>query len=257
MAKDPAFLFYPGDWMGGTMTMSRHLKGCYMDLLIAQFNSGPLSLDQIKTLLGQDQASWTVLREKFKREVNSAGGEVFFNERLVTEIEKRKRFIEKQSLNGSKGGRPPNKPKNNLWVNPNKSLLENENEIKNKNEDFKDGGMGEGFFINELPMESELTKGEIINVQDFISVTCDNKKLSEEQVKERWKAFKIDNFKKREWYGSREKLLSHFRHSLKNELNKKNGITVSKNRQQSQAAAIANLIKTGQDEFAAAREKNS
>ena len=88
MAKDPAFLFYPGDWMGGTMTMTRHLKGCYMDLLIAQFNNGPLSLETIKTVLGTDQASWTVLSKKFKQD--SEGN--FFNEKLATEINKRIQF---------------------------------------------------------------------------------------------------------------------------------------------------------------------
>ena len=102
MAKDPAFLFYPGDWMGGTMIMSRHQKGCYIDLLIAQFNNGPLSLESIKTILGQDQATWTVLSSKFKKD--SEGN--YYNVRLATEIEKRKQFAESRRLNGEKGGRP-------------------------------------------------------------------------------------------------------------------------------------------------------
>lgn len=92
MAKDPAFLFYPNDWMGGTMTMTRHLKGCYMDLLIAQFNNGPLSLETIKAVLGTDQASWTVLSVKFKEDSNGN----FFSERLATEIEKRRKFSKNQ-----------------------------------------------------------------------------------------------------------------------------------------------------------------
>ena len=29
MAKDPTFLFYTGDWLGGTMVLTRHQKGCY------------------------------------------------------------------------------------------------------------------------------------------------------------------------------------------------------------------------------------
>src|SRR5688572_21835965 len=93
MAKDPAFLFYPNDWLGGTMTMTRHLKGCYIDLLVAQFNSGPLSLETIKTVLGSDQASWTVLSSKFKQ---TAEG-LFFNERLVAEKFKREEYSNKQS----------------------------------------------------------------------------------------------------------------------------------------------------------------
>lgn len=59
-----------------------------MDLLIAQFNNGPLSLETIKTVLGTDQANWTVLSKKFKQDSNGN----FFNERLATEVEKRKSF---------------------------------------------------------------------------------------------------------------------------------------------------------------------
>lgn len=66
-----------------------------MDLLIAQFNNGPLSLDTIKTVLGQDQASWTVLSSKFKQ---TAEG-LWFNERLATEIEKRKKFSDSRREN--------------------------------------------------------------------------------------------------------------------------------------------------------------
>ena len=34
MAKDPAFLFYPGDWIGGTMGMTFEEKGAYMEILM-------------------------------------------------------------------------------------------------------------------------------------------------------------------------------------------------------------------------------
>lgn len=88
MAKDPAFLFYPNDWLGGTMGLTRHQKGCYIDILMAQFNSGPLSSDTIKTILGQDQAVWTILSGKFKQ---TAEG-LWFNERLETEKMRRKNF---------------------------------------------------------------------------------------------------------------------------------------------------------------------
>lgn len=90
--KDPAFLFYPGDWSGGTMTMTRHLKGCYIDLLVAQFNQGPLSLEEIRTVLGNDFASWGTLSKKFAQ--NAAGK--FCNERLEAEKEKRATFCKVQ-----------------------------------------------------------------------------------------------------------------------------------------------------------------
>lgn len=97
MGKDPAFLFYPGDWLGGTMTFTRHHKGAYMDLLMAQFNSGHLSLDQINTVLGEkDENLWiTVLKSKFKEDVNG----LFYNEKLEKEIIKRKKWTESREEN--------------------------------------------------------------------------------------------------------------------------------------------------------------
>jgi len=38
MAKDPAFLFYPNDYIGGTMGMTFEEKGAYIELLMLQFN---------------------------------------------------------------------------------------------------------------------------------------------------------------------------------------------------------------------------
>lgn len=89
--KDPALLWYFNDWTGGTATMSRHLKGCYMDLLAAQFNSGPLSLDEIKTVLGTDFGqAWPALQKKFVKDDSNC----YFNERLHQEKEKRIAFTE-------------------------------------------------------------------------------------------------------------------------------------------------------------------
>lgn len=90
MAKDPAVLWYFNDWHGGTFTLSRHQKGCYMDLLYAQFNSGHLSLDEIKTVLGSDFGqTWPTLQKKFKKDEITG---LFFNERLVFEADKRKTY---------------------------------------------------------------------------------------------------------------------------------------------------------------------
>lgn len=91
MAKDPAVLWYFGDWAGGTATMTRHLKGCYIDLLSAQFHSGPLSLDEIKTVLGADfGSSWPTLQKKFEKDENGS----FYNVRLKAEKDRRIKYTE-------------------------------------------------------------------------------------------------------------------------------------------------------------------
>jgi len=154
MAKDPAVLWYWSDWFGGTMTLSRHLKGCYMDLLYAQFNSGPLSLEEIKTVLGADFSAWNTLAKKFHQTETG----LFFNERMEAEKLKRAEFSKKQSFNGKKGGRPPsNKPKQNPTLNPNESLLENENENVDEDCIYSEERTRELFF-NDSKVYEEVVK---------------------------------------------------------------------------------------------------
>lgn len=92
--KDPAFLFYPNDWTGGTALLTRHQKGCYIDILIQQFHKGSLTLNEIRTILGADYGKvWPTLLDKFK--VDEAGK--YFNVKLKTEMEKRAEYSKKQS----------------------------------------------------------------------------------------------------------------------------------------------------------------
>lgn len=95
MSKDPAFLFYPNDYLGGTMGMTFEQKGAYIDLLIFQFNNHHFTESQAKHMLSTSFASaWEVLKSKFKTE-----GEFYFNERLRDEINKRKSFTESRRIN--------------------------------------------------------------------------------------------------------------------------------------------------------------
>ena len=96
MAKDPAFLFYPNDYIGGTMGMSFEEKGCYMELLMMQFNQGKFTEAQAKQVLSICfTVAWPVLKLKFESD-----GTYYWNKRLADEIEKRKRFSESRRLNG-------------------------------------------------------------------------------------------------------------------------------------------------------------
>lgn len=96
MGKDPACLWYWGDWNGGTFTMSRACKGAYMDLLFAQFNNGHLSLDEIKTVLASDFGSmWPTLQKKFVKGDNG----LYYNNKLREESIKRKKFTKSRRIN--------------------------------------------------------------------------------------------------------------------------------------------------------------
>ncbi len=95
MAKDPAINWYFDNWSGGTKTLSRFLKGCYMDLLDAQFHSGHLSLEEIKQVLGSDFSAWQTLQKKFKQDESGN----YFNERMEFEVKKRIAYSNSRSNN--------------------------------------------------------------------------------------------------------------------------------------------------------------
>jgi hypothetical protein len=201
MAKDPAINWYFDNWTGGTFGMSRFHKGCYMDLLTAQFQGGHLSLEEIKTVLGNDFAVWGSLSKKFA--VDKTGK--YFNERLEHEILKRKNFSEKQYLNGVKGGRPKTqtKPKQNPNTNPNKSLYETETE----------NGIETVSFVKLFFPLSQL---ETNNTTEFIERTL-QKQINSTALNDLFAAFKIQY--STDYYPNRNKVIQHFRNWLKQQKN--------------------------------------
>ena len=62
MAKDPAFLFYPSDFLTGTMFMSHEQIGIYIRLLCSQHQHGGV-IDKISfnSLVGNNE----IVRAKF------------------------------------------------------------------------------------------------------------------------------------------------------------------------------------------------
>lgn len=85
MAKDPAFLFYPGDWLGGTLGMTLAEKGAYMELLVLQFNSGRMTKSLITKTVGK-------LGEKVLHKFKMDQQGLYYNERLEIEKEKRENY---------------------------------------------------------------------------------------------------------------------------------------------------------------------
>jgi len=97
MGKDPAFLFYPGDWILGTMHMTLIEKGAYMELLMLQFSQDKFTLAYAKHMLGGSfELVWPAIENKFKTD-----GKFYWNVRLKEEKEKRKRFTESRKANAS------------------------------------------------------------------------------------------------------------------------------------------------------------
>lgn len=94
MGKDPAFLFYPNDYIGGTMGMTFEEKGAYMELLMMQFNRGHMTEHMIGQTIGQ---LWDTIKVKFIQDDKG----LWFNERLEEEKIKRQKFTESRRNNKS------------------------------------------------------------------------------------------------------------------------------------------------------------
>jgi uncharacterized protein YdaU (DUF1376 family) len=131
MGRDPAFLFYPNDYLGGTMGMSFEMKGAYIDLLIFQFNNHQFTEAQAKQVLSICFIGvWEVLKNKFKKD-----GEYYFNERLRNEIDKRKAFSESRRINALHPKKPRKAYAKHMG---NENRNRNKSKIINLNEGFED-----------------------------------------------------------------------------------------------------------------------
>lgn len=71
------------------MHMQRICRACYFDLLLLQFHRGAFSEAEARECLGPDADRWPQVKDKFI-EVN----DLFYNERLAHELERRKKFSE-------------------------------------------------------------------------------------------------------------------------------------------------------------------
>jgi hypothetical protein len=90
--KDPAFLFYSQDFYVGTAFLTHNQVGKYIRLICAQHQHGRLSEDRVMQICGDlDEA----VLEKFQIDENG----FYYNVRLESEIEKRKRFSESRRNN--------------------------------------------------------------------------------------------------------------------------------------------------------------
>lgn len=123
--KDPAFLFYPNDYIGGTLGFTFEEKGAYIELLMTQFNRGHMTKHMIAQILGQNMDNiWSTISSKFK--VDSEG--LYYNERLELEQNKRKSYSESRRNNIKGVNQHTKKNKKDAHMT---SHMENENRNEN------------------------------------------------------------------------------------------------------------------------------
>jgi uncharacterized protein YdaU (DUF1376 family) len=133
MAKDPAVLWYPGDYIGGTMGMTFEEKGAYVELLMLQFLRGHMTSHMIGQTLGQTGGQiWDRIKDKFQQDPEG----LYYNERMELEIKRRQSYVKSRGNNLS-GKNQYSKRGDKISAHMDghmTSHMENENEI----EDFKD-----------------------------------------------------------------------------------------------------------------------
>lgn len=140
MAKDPAFLFYPGDFTTGTQFLTDEQVGKYIRLLMAQHQLGHLEEKHMIMICK------TYDKDVFNKFDRDSEG-LYYNKRLEDEIVKRKKYTESRSNNRSS--------KNNI-----SKTYDEHMEDKNKNidKDIKVIGLSVFFQISDrlekmLPLE--------------------------------------------------------------------------------------------------------
>jgi uncharacterized protein YdaU (DUF1376 family) len=171
--KDPAFLFYSKDWLSGCQFMDMQERGVYITLLAAQHQNGHLDPKRVGFLLG---FGWDMVSDIVKSKFQTDADGLIYNERLDVEIAKRSQFINKQQLNGQKGGRPrksetqtitQNKPNYKPKHKPNDNPIVNVDVNVNSNEFNK--GVHENFSHYQTIIETELeVKPNEVNNQAYL-----------------------------------------------------------------------------------------
>jgi len=98
-SKDPAFLFYPSDFILGTYTMTDEQVGKYIRLLCLQFSKGGKLTERELLSINRDNDPY--VNEKFIYEDG-----YYYNAKLKTVVEEREQKAMVNRENGNKGGNP-------------------------------------------------------------------------------------------------------------------------------------------------------
>jgi hypothetical protein len=126
MSKDPAFLFYPNDYLGGTMGFNAEQHGLYILALIYQFNNGHFTEIQINSILNN---KFELIKNKFKTD-----GLLYWNDRLDLEKEKRSKYCESRRDSIDKRWGKNDKPLSGKKINNIHTYIRNPIRMENENE---------------------------------------------------------------------------------------------------------------------------
>jgi archaellum component FlaD/FlaE len=149
--KDPAFLFYTNDFMGGVSDLTMEERGQYITLLCLQHQKGHLSEKIIKLNIGNTTVD---VLNKFEKDENG----LLYNVRLDVEIEKRRQHSKKQTDNVNKRWNK-DKSGNSIGIESGNTMVL---PLENENKDV---------IINEYK-DTVFIKPTISEIQNYITEKC-------------------------------------------------------------------------------------
>lgn len=188
MAKDPAFLFYSSDFLTGTYTLSDEQVGKFIRLLCLQHQKNELTEhDMLNICKTYDKDIFS----KFKKD-----GDLYYNERLKQESNKRKLYSESRKNNRKK------KDMNNICESHDKHM-ENENENINENIITIKGKR----YLNS---DFDLLPSDFIRVITEQMFILKKQRVQENQIIELWEAFKLEKLTGETYYNNQNEVYKHF-----------------------------------------------
>lgn len=197
-SKDPAFIFYPGDYLRDTQCLSEKVQVAYDRIMCEHMRNICITQDQLnfftKRLNEEEKSELLMVLTKIK-----GGYQIHW---VAESISKRRAYSESRSKNRSK------KPKEDM----NNICKHMEIEIENVIEDETVVNKG---------VQGGLSGLEISTTIEFISITA-QRLLTPAEVEDYWNAFKIHSTGK--FYPNHSEEVQHFRNWLKKQDKPKNHI---------------------------------
>jgi len=205
MSKLPYMQFFPTDFMEDAMLMSNEEAGIYIKMICQSHIQEGIPKKRLPFLVQND---WDNVSE-FTRDKFLDMGEIIINKRVYKDITAHAEYIEKQRINGSKGGRP--KTQKNL---SNSNTNSNTNSSSNSKTKTK----------SIIPSEEEFLNHGFLTLQKLVSNPEDyefglkNKYYS--WLDENWKT--ASGKKIKSWKLTLNNHIPHIK-PIKNKENKTNG----------------------------------
>ena len=154
MNKLPYMQFFPADWLIGVQFMTMEERGIYQTMICANWECEEIPKERLPFLVGKQ---WNELSNEIKNKFIDLG-ETVINKRVYKDVSAYEEYIEKQKVNGAKGGRPKTQNNHsNSNSNSNSNTITNSISKKPSEIEFLEYGLAIIKQLNKNPDEYEFS----------------------------------------------------------------------------------------------------